>query len=162
MANRDSAAKRVEPIRKPDEYGGRKSNKSYERPNIVMRQSEGRKGSALSILFVSIFVAALLSSVIYSLDRKNELYNQISAKKTELEELEAENIRLQSERDSNMTLKNVEEYAEDVLGMQKLDKSQIEYIQIQTEDVVKIPAVKENMWIKIKNMFTDCVEYLRG
>lgn len=162
MTNRDSAANRAEPFRKPDYNGERRKRKSYDRPDIVMKQSESRAGSAISIFLVAVLSAAMLGTVIYTLDKRNNLYNQIIEQTAKLTELEAENVRLQSERDSNMTLKNVEEYAETVLGMQKLDKSQIEYIRIQTDDVIKIPQAEENIWIKIKNMFKDCVEYLRG
>lgn len=161
MADRNSAAHKAQPIRKPDYDKRRRFSPDY-RPDIVMKQSEGRAGSAISIFLVGVLAAAMLGTVIYTLDKRNNLYNKISEQNIKLTELEAENVRLQSERDSNMTLKNVEDYAENVLGMQKLDKSQIEYIQIQTDDVINIPAAEENIWIKIKNMFKSCVEYLRG
>ena len=61
-----------------------------------------------------------------------------------------------------MSLKNVEDYAENVLGLEKLDKSQIEYIQIQTNDIVEIPEEEENIFIKIKNTFKDFMEYMFG
>ena len=162
MTNRDSTANRVEPIRKPDYNGERVKRKSYNRPDIVMKQSEIRAGSAISIFIAAIIAAAMLGSVIYTLNKRNDVYNQIIAQTKVLTELEAENVRLQSKQDSNMTLKNVEEYAENVLGMQKLDKSQIEYICIQTDDVVTIPQAEENIWLKIKNAFNNVVEYLRG
>ena len=119
-------------------------------------------GSVLVIIFISVLAAALLGAVIYSLDKRNTLYNRVSELSTQLHLSEAENIRLQSELESEMSAKNVEDYAENVLGMRKIDSSQIEYIKIRTGDVVTIPEKKENVFTKIKNFFDDCVEYFRG
>ena len=56
----------------------------------------------------------------------------------------------------------MEDYAENVLGMRKIDSSQIEYIKIRTGDVVTIPDKKESLLTKVKNFFDECVEYFRG
>jgi len=169
MANRYSAISNAgknyasaDPVRNPDGGKGQRVRRAADKPKIVMKHNERKAGSVLSIFMISILSLAMLGSVIYTLDQRNELYNQISERNSTLSALQAENVRLQSERDSKMTLKNVEEYAETVLGMQKLDKSHIEYIRIQTDDVVNIPAKEDNVWIKIKNFFNHCVEYLRG
>ena len=169
MANKGSAAfserknfAKAESVRRSDNGLAGRQLKVNDRSNIAMNESERRAGSAISIFLTAVLSFAMLGSVIYSLDKRNNLYSEIAEKTTELTALEAENVRLQSERDSNMTLKNVEEYAETVLGMQKLDRSQIEYIQIQTEDEVNIPPSDENIWVKIKKIVDECVEYLRG
>lgn len=131
-------------------------------PYITMRHNEAKTGSVMTIILVSVLAAILLGSVIYSLDRRNSMYNQVASKTNELNLIEAENVRLLSELESRMTAKNVEDYAENVLGMQKIDSSQIEYIKIQTDDVVSIPEPEEGLFKKIKNFFDDCVEYFRG
>ena len=69
---------------------------------------------------------------------------------------------MQTEIEANMSLKNVEAYAEDVLGLKKLDKSQITYIQIQNEDVVEVTQTESNIFVSIKNKLDDIVEYLFG
>lgn len=119
-------------------------------------------GSVLGIIFISVLAAVLLGAVIYSLDKRNSLYNQVSSLNTQLHLSEAENARLQSELESAMSAKNVEDYAENVLGMRKIDSSQIEYIKIRTGDVVTIPEKKESVLTRIKNFFDECVEYFRG
>ena len=80
----------------------------------------------------------------------------------QLELVEAENVRLQSELESRMSAKNVEEYAENELGMKKIDSSQIKYIRIQTDDVVSIPQQDKGLVSKIKGFIDSCVEYFRG
>ena len=46
--------------------------------------------------------------------------------------------------------------------MQKLDKSQIEYLSIENGNVIDIPEENENFFVKIKHSFEDFLEYLRG
>lgn len=152
---------RAEPVEHPSRNGNRQ-NSPERKPQIIMRQTEARSGSVLSIILVSILAAALLGSVVYTLDRRNTVYNKVSSLNSELNLAEAENVRLQSELESRMTAKNVEDYAENVLGMNKINSSQIEYIKIQTDDVVSIPEQQESFGTKIVNFFKKCVEYFRG
>lgn len=168
MAERDSVFyyrngtyNRAETADEPERDGYRQSEPEY-RPHITMRQTEAKTGSVFTIILVSVLAALLLGSVIYSLDRRNTVYNKVADKTNELNLIEAEYVRLQSELESRMTAKNVEDYAENVLGMQKIDSSQIEYIKIQTDDVVNIPEAEENLIQKIKGLFDKCVEYFRG
>jgi cell division protein FtsL len=145
-----------------DERQHEKQLKPAKNPHIVMKETEAKSGSVITIIFVSVLAAVLLGSVIYSFDRRNTAYNSVAAKNQELTLIEAENVRLQSELESRLSAKNVEDYAENVLGMTKVDSSQIEYIKIQTDDVVSIPQPEENILSKIKDFFERCVEYFRG
>ena len=139
------------------------SHKGTEQEHeIEVRRNEARSGSILMIVFISMLAAALLGSVIYSLDKRNTMYNKVSAMNDKLSSAAAENVRLQSELDSKMSAKNIEEYAENVLGMEKIDSTQIEYIKIQTGDVVTIPEQEKGVIAKIKSFFDKCVEYFRG
>ena len=90
------------------------------------------------------------------------MYNKVADKNQELNLVESENVRLQAELESNISAKNVEEYAENVLGMKRIDPLQIKYIKIQTGDVVNIPEQEEGLVAKIKSFFESCVEYFRG
>lgn len=133
-----------------------------KKPHISMKHTESKSGSVFNIILVSVLAAVLLGTVIYSFDRRNTMYNKVSALNNELNLAEAENVRLQSELESKMSAKNVEDYAENELGMQKIDSSQIKYIEIQTDDVVSIPQQDEGVIAKIKSFFDKCVEYFRG
>lgn len=125
-------------------------------------RSESKVGSVISIVFISVLAAVMLGAVILSLDKRNTMYSQVSALKEQLEITQAENVRLQTELESKISAKNVADYAENVLGMKKIDSSQIKYIQIQTDDVVSIPEQDEGLMLKIKKFFDRCVEYFRG
>ncbi len=165
MAERDSVRYyETEDIRA--DISGAKENSDLQqpekKPHINMRTTETKSGSVFSIILVSALAAAMLGTVIYSLDRRNTMYNKVSALNEELDLAQAENVRLQSELDSKLSAKNVEDYAENVLGMRKIDSSQIKYIEIQTDDVVKIPQQDDSFAAKIKKFFDSCVEYFRG
>ena len=106
-------------------------------------------GAVLLVILISLLAVSLLAGVIISFNRRNSIYNEV-------------NVRLQSELESKMSAKNVEDYAENVLHMTKIDASQIKYIKIQTEDVVSIPEQDDGLLTKIKDFLSDCVEYFRG
>ncbi|MCM1132723.1 MAG: cell division protein FtsL [Ruminococcus flavefaciens] len=140
----------------------KKQKNPKKKPDINVSNTETKSGSVFSIILVSALAVVMLGTVIYSFDRRNTMYSKVSSLNSELNLAEAENVRLQSELDSKMSAKNVEDYAENVLGMQKIDSSQIQYIEIQTDDVVNIPEQDESLLSKLKRFFDSCVEYFRG
>lgn len=133
---------------------------SNHRNNRYPRQN--RKSNSVGIAICGIVVTVLLFVMIYGKVQVSALYTQISTEKSVVDILESENVRMQSEIEGNMSLKNVESYAEDVLGLKKLDKSQIVYIQIQNEDVVQVVESESNIFVKIKEKFNSIIEYLFG
>ena len=100
--------------------------------------------------------------MINSYVQQNEIYNEISAATSELNILRSENVRMQTELEGKASISNIKEYAEDRLGLQQLDKSQIQYLQIQLEDEVVIEDGEQNIFVKIKRKFEDIVAYLKG
>ncbi len=149
-----------EVIESSDEIKEKKETE--KKADIDVESTEVKTGSLFSIVLVSALAVIMLGAVIYSLDRRNTMYNRVSELNSELNLAQAENVRLQSELDSKMSAKNVEDYAENVLGMQRIDSSQIQYIEIQTDDVVNIPEQDESLLAKFKRFFDNCVEYFRG
>ena len=143
------------------ETGDSMQSDSEQKPEIQMSKTEARSGSVFKIIIVSLMAAALLGSVIYSLDKRNTAYNKVSTLQEKLDSAAAENVRLQSELDGKMSAKSIEEYAKS-LGMEKINSTQIKYIQIQTGDVVTIPEQEKGVIAKIKSFFDKCVEYFRG
>ena len=135
---------------------------SSEQKTQTQESSENKSVSMILIIFVSLVALAMLGMVIYSFDRRNSAYNEVNALNAKLSFAQAENIRLQTEVDNKMSAKNVEEYAENVLGMQKIDSSQIKYIKIHTDDIVNIPEQDPGFIERVKIFIRDCVEYFRG
>ena len=74
---------------------------------------------ALKIVAVSAVLLALVITMINGRVRLNEINSEISSMEASLQEEKSENIRLTMELNSLMSLENVEDYAVNVLGMQK-------------------------------------------
>lgn len=104
---------------------------------------------------------ALMCSMIYGRVELSSLYTQQANMQTELAQLTNENISLESELASKTGLTKVEEYAEKELGLQKLDKSQIEYVEVEKETVAEVVDSDDaNMFVKIKRWFSGVLEYI--
>ena len=131
-------------------------------PQIEMGRTTGRKASAVKLILGVFFCFALLAAVIYSNVQQLQISNQITEKQQELTDLQSENVRMRSEIAGRTSNKNIQTYAEEVLGMRTIDQSQIEYVQIQTDDVVNIPEEEQNVFVRVKIWFDSFVEYLRG
>lgn len=131
-------------------------------PDIDMKITPPKRGSVVKILFGAGSALLILFSFIYGKVETDKMSRQISDANTKYENVRSENVRLQSELESKMTLKNIEEYAVSVLGLRKLDNSQIEYVQTQTDDVVEIPEEEKSIFVKIKNKIDEIVEYIFG
>ncbi len=140
---------------------------SYERetvsaPNITMKLTPPKRGSAIKFFFAALLAFLIFFLVIYGRVETNQLYRLISQQNELLEIAQSENVRMRSELEGQMTLKNVEEYAEQVLGLQKLDNSQIKYVETQTDDIVEIPEEDKNLFTEIVDKFNGFVEYIFG
>ncbi len=122
-------------------------------------------GKKISILKVFVYVLvgfSLLGAVIYSNVQQLQISNSITEKKQEYVNLQSDFVRTQSKLAGKTSNKDVQEYAENVLGMCTVDGSQIEFVEIQKSDVVEIPAEEQNFFVKIKTGFDNFLEYLRG
>lgn len=115
----------------------------------------------LRIIVGAVIVLMLFSFMTYGNVELSKLYSENSELESTLEYLVSENTALESEMAQKTGLAAVEEYAENQLGLQKLDKSQIEYVQIdETTTAETVSADDENIFVKIKNWFVDALEYL--
>ncbi len=117
--------------------------------------------SALGVFLKAAVILGVLFAVLYGNVETNRLFNEITKLEAQLTSLQTENIALAAEYESATSLKNVEDYAENVLGLKKLDKAQIEYVEIEGDSVSEIvePANK-NIFITIKNWVSDVCEYI--
>lgn len=138
------------------------SEKTETAPDISVRKNESKGGSKIAVFFITIIAVIICSTVVITLDRRNRVYNEITSANAQLATLESENVRIRSELDAKVSLKNVEEYAENVLHMKKIDNSQIEYIKIQNSDIVSVPEKEDSMFARVGGFIDKCLEYLKG
>lgn len=129
---------------------------------MAMIEQDEKKFSVVKIILGTLFCFALLSAMIFSNVQQLQVASEISRKQQEYTDLQSENVRMKSELAGKTSNKNVQEYAENVLGMNPLKSSQVEYMQIQKDDVVEIPEEDQNLFVKIRIWFENFVAYLQG
>ena len=104
---------------------------------------------------------ALLCYMIYGRVELSSLYTQQSELETKLSRLEDENIALESELAQKTGLTKAEDYAENQLGLKKLEKYQIEYVEVPKPDIAEAAVPEEdNVFVSIKNWFVGVLEYI--
>ena len=134
-------------------YTGTANNGTSEHPNRITT------GGAVTL---GILTGILIGTVIYGRVQTNEVYTKIAALQAEYDDLTARNISMKSEMEGKLTVKKIEEYAEDELGLRPLNQSQIEYIQLQTEDEVTVTEPEDNFFVTVNDYLVSIWEFLRG
>lgn len=108
----------------------------------------------VAIGFIILFAISYRNSVI------NEKFSEIKTLKSNLSDIQKENEQLEVSIENGLNLQTVEQSAKEMLGMQKLEKSQTVYINLPKQDYIE-PATEEitkeenlNLWDKIINFIT--------
>lgn len=136
---------------------------TMKKASVKPRQSAPKKrASVIKVTLIAVSGLLMISTVLYGKVQTNRMYRQISDKNAAYEDVQSENVRLKSELEGKMTLKNVEDYAVNVLGLQKLDNSQIKYVQTQTDDKVEILEEDKGILAAVKEKFSAIIEYIFG
>ncbi len=135
-----------------------------EKVKIRLTQKRGmvNAGSAPKAIVTIAMIGLAISTIVISKVENAQLYREIRIQNQSISQLQDENNRMRSEIDGRSSLKNVENYAENVLGLEKLNKSQIEYIKVESDSVVEIPEVKEDFFTSLRNKAVEIWEYISG
>lgn len=107
--------------------GRRRPRPKVEEPRISTFQ-------AIKIIVLSSIVLALVATMIYGRVQLTELNTEVSKIESDMKVAKSENTRLSMELNSLVSLDRVEEYAINVLGMRKMEKYQMEYIDVSMEN----------------------------
>lgn len=89
--------------------------------------------NVVNILSIAV-VISLLFGVIYTNAAITQATNDIAKTQNQITELESEKAYLEFTLESRMSLDEIENYAVNVLGMVKMDSSQVEYVEIESEN----------------------------
>lgn len=114
------------------------------------------------LVLMIIFVGVMLTFCVTSKANIAAIHAAVVAEEANVNVLKQENVSMATRLEQKSSQKVVEDYAENVLGMQKLDNAQVEYISLESGNKVEIPQQKTDLAEKIKTTFDDLVEYLRG
>ncbi len=141
---------------------------------LNVRESEikaiegGRYGKTSGIpyfkyVFIAVCVFAALGAIIFGNMKATELSTQNSRLKSEISDL-TENAKMLNARiERKYNLSYVEDYAKNVLGMVKLDKDEIRYVELSNADKITVAKPEENaseLMQGIAKSFNIVLEYL--
>ena len=94
----------------------------------------------------------MAAALIYSYMRLTVLNDQISQVRTELTEVSNEGVLLKTQYESRYDLTQIEDYAVKELGMTKMDRSQVEYVEIGNPDtIVRSGSGTTSSWATVQN-----------
>ncbi|MDO5783469.1 MAG: hypothetical protein Q4P20_00240 [Eubacteriales bacterium] len=113
-----------------------KNSRQRER-NARMRRRRARL-RMLAIGMVGIIFAFLAMTTVSYYVQVTELKGEVETKKSTLAQLDSEFVSLTAKKQNSIDLSYVEEYAENVLGLVKMDRSQEEYLELQKTDQVEV------------------------
>lgn len=83
----------------------------------------------------------------------NETTSQIQKQTKLLNELKSDEVRIKMNIESNVSLNNIEKIAKEELGLNKIETSQMEYVNIKKDDENIVVNKKQTLWDEIKNFF---------
>lgn len=142
-----------------------------QKPKQTLKVHRGKKGNYLhpiqviALMLASVFV---LSFMIFSLVQLNEVNSEITQAQKELRVAQSENVRLNSQLETQMSLQNVAKYAEENLGLTKMGSNQVNYISISSGNAIEIPGKEKKDtlttdpgWFqKVQAHLSQLLEYL--
>lgn len=134
-----------------------------QQPKIVRvpKAKPVKQTSPFKVLLGMMVVLFMASSIMYSRAQLTELSAQVADTTKVLEELQSENVRLTTELEKRISLKNVEEYAAAELGLEKLDPAQVEYVTLTEGNLIEVKEeTAPSVWQTVKNFFVDMLEYI--
>lgn len=109
-------------------------------------------------------IALLGVALIYSHMQLTELTSEISEREATLSELQSTNVSLSAKREELYSADYIAEYAQDVLGMVKVDASQMEYVELSNPEKIEVTGAGASVSGAVGTLvrgFTAVLEYLR-
>ena len=117
-----------------------------------------KKSKAKSKVFLGVVAFSVALSIVYRYTMVNKLNTEVIALKKELDEINTLNAQLKINAEKNINYDEIEKYAVQNLGMQKSQAYQIEYINIDKEDIVNNSVVFENK-NKLQEVILNIIEF---
>lgn len=108
-----------------------------KRERLRVRRRKQRLRKLMISIICAVFAIGAVSTVSCYV-RVTELKAEVEQKQDTLAQLESEYVSLNAKKENAVNLSQVEDYAENVLGLVKLDRSQEEYLELQKTDQVEV------------------------
>ncbi len=132
------------------------TDKKREVVELPVQKKKAKNKKALAIKpSVVLCAAAVLLLIIAQLHcqlQVSETVDKISRTEKNIEILQSENTRLQTELNGKISFTNMEQSAKE-MGMQKITAAQTEYINLCDEDVSEVVKTKSGLLASVQDNF---------
>ncbi|MCH5315059.1 MAG: hypothetical protein J1E81_04025 [Eubacterium sp.] len=129
-ASRTSTAPKYEPRHEetPEFKVGGNSNKKSRKD--IEREQKATFATAFTLLISLVLVVAMLYGAISTMAKKNELTKEIGRYESKLTIAQSENVRLNSQLNSLVSMSMIDKYAVEELGMSKASANKMMFIDV--------------------------------
>ncbi len=136
IAYNSSAAPKMKPApqKRPDLHLVEKTRKTAAQ---VREQTATDTRRAIKIMFIAVAILMFMAITIYSRVQLDEINREIKSVEKKIELAESDAIRIENDLNSIISINNVEEFAENELGMVKVQDYQVVYVDLSAEDYVE-------------------------
>lgn len=137
-----SAAPKVkpEPQKKPQLELVKKPRMTAQQ---IRQQSIIETKKTIKVMAVAITIMLFMAVAIYSRIQLDEINREISSVEKKIELAQSDSVKLNNELNAIVSIDNVEEYAVNVLGMEKIQDYQVEYVDLSSNDRVEVADGEE-------------------
>lgn len=128
----------------------------FSQRDVSKRKIKVERIFAIKVALSAVLVSTILAVVIYSQVQLTEITERLALKAKQLEEQRSIYTQLNMKSESELSLKTIEEYAQNSLNMRRMDPSQAEYISISSADKAQIlnKAEKKGILDKIEEFIS--------
>ena len=139
-----------------------------KRPTLVVAnpgvkaRARRRTATVLGIVAAAAVVVGIVVTMLYSRAVLTELSQQIAHQTSLLEKEQSEYTRLTAELDAKISLRNVEDYATQTLGMFPVDKCQVTYVDLSEGEKIELTSEspKQSLFDKVELAIINVKERL--
>lgn len=107
---------------------------------------------AMALVLVAAMIIGFVGLTLYSFAVKNELTRNISSVKTSISNAQSENISLQSELDTMVSISMIDDYAVNKLHMTKMKSNQIQYMDVNQFKQKYMKEINQNKTLAEKQL----------
>ncbi len=97
-----------------------------------------RRAHRMAMGLIGAIVVLIAVATVSHSAQMTELKGLVEEKQTALAQLDSEYVSLNAQKENAVDLNEVEDYAKNVLGLVKMDRSQEEYLELQKTDQVEV------------------------
>lgn len=127
----------------------------------VATSSVAKAGKPVALVIIAAVTLIVFIMFLYSKATLSEINLRISNETQTLQSVQNINTALSNQLSGSVSLDNVEQYAVNELGMQKINASQERYVEMNTGTMTETAEKNgDNIFVDIQDWFNGILEYL--